>query len=81
MLGNLYDFNPDIDMVEDKDLLELDQLALYKLNELIHKVNEAYEAMEFHVVYHAVHNFCVVDMSNFYLDIIKDRLYCEKAMV
>ena len=79
ILGNLYDFNPDTDMVADQDLMELDRLALYKLSELIRKVNEAYEAMDFHIVYHAIHNFCVVDMSNFYLDITKDRLYCEKA--
>lgn len=79
MLGNLYDFNPNTDQVADTDLMELDRLALYKLGELIRKVNEAYEAMDFHVVYHAIHNFCVVDMSNFYLDITKDRLYCEKA--
>ena len=79
ILGNLYDFNPDTDMVADQDLMELDRLALDKLSGLIRKVNEAYEAMDFHIVYHAIHNFCVVDMSNFYLDITKDRLYCEKA--
>ena len=66
-------------MVADQDLMELDRLALDKLSGLIRKVNEAYEAMVFHIVYHAIHNFCVVDMSNFYLDITKDRLYCEKA--
>ena len=48
-----------------------------KLDNLIDKVNEAYNAFDFHIVFHAIHNFCVVDMSNFYLDIIKDRLYCE----
>lgn len=79
ILGNLYDFNPDTDMVADQNLMELDRLALDKLSGLIRKVNEAYEAMDFHIVYHAIHNFCVVDMSNFYLDITKDRLYCEKA--
>src|SRR5699024_9170979 len=50
-----------------------------KLDNLIDKVNEAYNAFDFHIVFHAIHNFCVVDMSNFYLDIIKDRLYCEPA--
>lgn len=79
ILGNLYDFNPDTDMVEYAKLKDLDKLALYNLNSLITKVNTAYEEMDFHVVYHAIHNFCVVDMSNFYLDILKDRLYCEKA--
>jgi len=50
-----------------------------KLNGLIRKVNDAYERYEFHLMFHAIHNFCVVDMSNFYLDIIKDRLYTSKA--
>lgn len=79
ILGNLYDFNPDTDMVEFDELTELDKLAMYKLNNLIKKVNSAYDAFDFHVVYHSIHNFCVVDMSSFYLDIIKDRLYCEAA--
>lgn len=79
ILGNLYDFNPDIDMVEYEKLTDLDKLALYKLSGLVEKVNTAYENLDFHVVFHAVHNFCVVDMSNFYLDILKDRLYCEAS--
>jgi isoleucyl-tRNA synthetase len=48
-----------------------------RLNRLTEKVREAYENYEYHVIYHAIHNFCVVDLSNFYLDVIKDRLYCE----
>lgn len=79
ILGNLFDFNPDTHMVANDDLTELDRYALHQLNGLIERVNAAYENLDFHVVYHAVHNFCVVDMSSFYLDIIKDRLYCEKA--
>lgn len=79
ILGNLNGFDPERDMVEDDQLLELDKWALMKLNALIDKANEGYNDYDFHIVYHAVHNFCVVDMSNFYLDIIKDRLYCEKA--
>ena len=55
----------------------MDKWALLKLDELIDKVNVAYEAFDYHIVFHAIHNFCVIDMSNFYLDIIKDRLYCE----
>ncbi len=78
ILGNLSDFNPDTDMVELEELEELDKLALVKLNALINKAYKAYNAFDFHIVYHAVHNFCVVDMSNFYLDILKDRLYCEE---
>lgn len=79
MLGNLCNgsgFNPDTDMVLADNMLEIDRWAIMKLNSLIDKVNEAYAAFDFHIVVHSIHNFCVVDMSNFYLDIIKDRLYC-----
>lgn len=79
ILGNLYDFNPDTDMVAYDNLNELDKWALNSLAVLSQKVKAAYEALDYHIVYHAIHNFCVVDMSSFYLDIIKDRLYCEKA--
>lgn len=79
ILGNLYDFNPDTDKVNANDLYPIDKWALVKLNELISKVKTAYDKYEFHQVYHSIHNFCVVDMSNFYLDVLKDRLYTEKA--
>ena len=79
ILGNLYDFDPDTDMVAPDKLLPIDQWAVVKLNELIEKCLKAYDKFEFHQVYHSVHNFCVVDMSNFYLDVLKDRLYTEKA--
>ncbi len=79
ILGNLNDFNPDSDSVDLSSLLEIDKWAIYKLNELIDKVKAGYDTFEFHQVYHAIHNFCVVDMSNFYLDVLKDRLYTEKA--
>ncbi len=79
ILGNLNDFDPDKDSVELSSLLEIDKWAIYKLNELIDKVKNGYDTFEFHQVYHAIHNFCVVDMSNFYLDVLKDRLYTEKA--
>ncbi|CDF57860.1 isoleucine--tRNA ligase [Thermobrachium celere] len=78
MIGNLYDFDPNKDMVDYNEMNELDRWALLKLQHLTKEVTEAYERYEFHVLYHAIHNFCVVDMSNFYLDIIKDRLYTEK---
>lgn len=81
ILGNLANgngFNIETNGVLDKDLLEIDKWAIMKLNELITKVNAAYDAFDYHIVFHSIHNFCVVDMSNFYLDIIKDRLYCEK---
>lgn len=79
ILGNLNGFNPDENMVSLDELMPIDKWALAKLNNLIDKVKEAYDKYEFHIVYHAVHNFCVVDMSNFYLDVLKDRLYTEKA--
>ncbi len=78
ILGNISDFNPDTDMVNTEDLLEIDKWAVKTLNALIEKVTNAYDKFEFHQVYHSIHNFCVVDMSNFYLDVLKDRLYTEK---
>ncbi|MBR2742770.1 MAG: isoleucine--tRNA ligase [Clostridia bacterium] len=77
ILGNLTHFDPDADMVDFKDMYEIDRWALMRLEKLIKRVREAYDASEYHGVFHAVHGFCVVDMSNFYLDIIKDRLYIE----
>lgn len=79
MLGNLYDFKPEQDSLPYEKMPELDRYALLKLHRLIEKVMEGYRNYEFHVVYHAIHHFCTVDMSNQYLDIVKDRLYCEKA--
>ncbi len=79
ILGNLYDFDPNRDMVADDQLFELDRWALTQLDSLIGKVRDAYDHFEFHLIYHAVRNFCVIDMSNFYLDILKDRLYVEKS--
>ena len=78
ILGNLGDFDPD-SLVAYNDMPELDRWALSRLNSLIESVNASYEKYEYHTIYHAVHNFCTVDMSNFYLDIIKDRLYCDEA--
>lgn len=79
ILGNLYDFDPNKDTVDVSELLPIDKWALFKLNELNKKVREGYDKYEFHQVYHAIHNFCVVDMSNFYLDVLKDRLYTEES--
>ena len=76
MLGNLCDFDPDSHAVALEELMDLDRYALHAFNELVKAVRAAYDRYEFHGVYRAVYNFCVVDMSNFYLDIIKDRLYC-----
>ncbi|MCL1903384.1 MAG: isoleucine--tRNA ligase [Oscillospiraceae bacterium] len=80
ILGNLCNgdgFKPSLDIIETTKLLELDKWALVKFDALVEKVIYAYEDMDFYLAYHALNNFCVVDMSNFYLDIIKDRLYCE----
>jgi isoleucyl-tRNA synthetase len=77
ILGNLNGFDPDKDRVALEQLLPLDKWAVAALNRLAGKVCEAYRGYEFHAVYREVYNFCVVEMSNFYLDIIKDRLYCE----
>jgi len=77
MLGNLDGFNPD-NLVSFADMEELDKWAMSRTNKLIEKCVAAYESYEFYNVIHAVHKFCVMDMSNFYLDIVKDRLYCEK---
>ena len=78
ILGNLAGFDPKTDLVPYDQMCELDRWALMKLNALVSKVIKGYDDYEFHVVLHAIHNFCVVDMSNFYLDVIKDRLYCEE---
>ena len=76
MLGNLCDFEPDRDLVPAENLKALDRWAITRLNGLIQKCFQGYDDFDFNVVTHAVNDFCVVDMSNFYLDIIKDRLYC-----
>jgi len=78
ILGNISDFNPN-DSVAYEDMPEIDRWALARLNRLIENVTVSYEKFEYHTIYHAIHNFCTVDMSNFYLDIIKDRLYCDEA--
>ena len=79
IMGNLNGFTLD-QMVPYDQMLELDKWALMKCNELVGRVRAAYDSYEFHGVIHAIHNFCVVDMSNFYLDVIKDRLYCDDGL-
>ncbi len=78
LLGNLYDFDSSKDKVGYEDMVEIDKWALLKLQQLIKKVTDAYENYEFHLVYHSIHNFCSVEMSSIYMDIVKDRLYTEK---
>ena len=77
-LGNLADFDPNTDMVAVDQLEELDRWALTRLDELTKLVRKSYNGYEFHVITHAMNDFCVVDLSSFYLDILKDRLYCEE---
>jgi isoleucyl-tRNA synthetase len=79
LLGNLSDFDPATDKIADKDLLEIDRWALLRLQKLVQRVEKAYDDFEFHIVFHSLHNFCAVDMSAFYLDILKDRLYTAKT--
>ena len=78
-LANLNDFDPNKDMVPAAELEELDKWALTKLDKLVKSIRKAYNGYEFHMVTHAMNDFCVVELSSFYLDIIKDRLYCEEA--
>jgi isoleucyl-tRNA synthetase len=75
MLGNLYDFNPEKDTVDYGSMLEIDRFALHTLQKLTQRLCKAYEDYEFHIIYHRLYNYCVIDLSSFYLDILKDRLY------
>ena len=79
MMGNLYDFDPLKDSAPYEAMQEIDRFALHKLQLLIEKTNKAYNDFEFHVIYHALYNYCTVDLSAFYLDILKDRLYTFPA--
>jgi isoleucyl-tRNA synthetase len=76
ILGNLNDFNAD-ELTPYSQMEELDKWALVRFNKLVERVRDAYDRYEYHTISHGIHNFCAVDMSNFYLDIIKDRLYCD----
>ncbi len=78
ILGNLADFNPETDRVSYDRLLEIDRWALLRLEQVREKVTQAYDAYEFHTLYHTVHNFCAIDLSSIYLDILKDRVYTAK---
>lgn len=78
ILGNISDFDPETMMVPYNEMEEIDRWALLRLNNLIKKVEDAFSRYEFHSFTYNVHNFCVTDMSNFYLDVLKDRLYVSK---
>ncbi len=77
ILANLADFDPTVDAVALDRLLPIDRWALHRLRSLVTRVRAAYDAYEFHTVFHALNNFCAVDLSAVYLDILKDRLYTE----
>lgn len=79
LLGNLSDYDHKKDALPYKELTSLDQWALAKLNTLIENVTEAYDKYEFYKIYHLINNFVTVDLSAFYLDILKDRLYVRKT--
>jgi isoleucyl-tRNA synthetase len=79
ILGNLHDFDPVRDGVPYAEMHELDRWILHRLQELTERVLNAYDRFEFHPVFHSLHNFCVLDLSSFYLDVIKDRLYVSSG--
>lgn len=79
ILGNTNDFDYEKDKVPFEQMQELDRWALMHMQLLKKEVQQAYEDYDFHVLYHAIHNFCTVEMSSYYLDILKDRLYAYKA--
>jgi isoleucyl-tRNA synthetase len=79
LVGNLHEFDPNQHRVAVVDMNELDRYALCRLQRMLEKVIEAYDRYEFHVVYQTIHHFCAVEMSSFYLDVLKDRLYVEAS--
>ncbi len=79
LLGNLYDFDPATDQVPASQMGEMDRLMLHRLEELKSRLTKGYQDFAFHTVYHGLHNFCAVDLSGFYLDVLKDRLYTSGA--
>jgi isoleucyl-tRNA synthetase len=79
ILGNLSDFNVDKDAVDYEQMMEMDKWALHRLQEVTKRVTEAYERFQFHVVFYTLYNYCTVDLSALYLDVLKDRLYTNRA--
>ena len=79
LLANLGDFNPDTDMVAYEQLPAIDKWILARYNKLVGEVRDAFDGYEFHIAYHALNNFCTIDLSKLYVDITKDRVYTERA--
>ncbi len=77
ILGNISDFNPSVDGIRYENLTDIDQWVLHNLFVLSENVRQAYNKFEFHTVYHRIYQFCSVDLGGFYLDVLKDRLYCD----
>ncbi len=75
ILGNFSDFDVSKDKRPVKEMSELDRFILHRLHQVVKRARSSYDKYEFHSIYHTLHNFCVIDLSAFYLDIIKDRLY------
>jgi len=79
LLGNIDDFNPSEHSVAYNDMFEIDKWAMQQLQRLIAEVNQNYEDFTFHRVFSLIYNFCTVQMSSIYMDVLKDRLYCDAA--
>jgi isoleucyl-tRNA synthetase len=79
LLSNLYDFDPAAHAVAESDMTEIDRYALTRHRQFVARVRHAYQEFEFHVVYHQLVQYCSADLSSFYLDVLKDRLYCDAA--
>ena len=77
MLGNIFDFSPDKQTVERKNLLLFDKWILEKASQVGKRILKAYDDFEYHIVFHSIYNFFSVELSSFYLDVLKDRLYCS----
>ncbi|MFP4256941.1 MAG: isoleucine--tRNA ligase [Desulfobacterales bacterium] len=75
MLGNLFDFDPEANITALEQMPDMDRFMLHRLQGLVARCRQAYDSHEFHVVYHALYNYCTIDLSSMYLDILKDRLY------
>jgi isoleucyl-tRNA synthetase len=79
LLGNIDDFNPNEKAVAYNDMFEIDKWAMQQLQKLIAEVTISYEEFVFHRVFTLIHNFCAVEMSSIYMDLLKDRMYCDGA--
>ena len=79
ILGNLYDYNPEVNHVAYENMTEIDHLILSQFQHLVQQTTKNYDNYEFHTFYHDIHNFCAINLSSFYFDISKDRLYVLNA--